>query len=555
VEKWSFPNPARLYQVEETITAGQQPPGGLTPLCKNSQAMIIPFPNFRAPILPILATALLGLGSASAANNFADAQVLTGIEDDCFVGDISAYSLEAGEPLHRPDGSASAGRSAWWRWTAPASGWVTVSTFRTVRTDNPVRGTTVGIYTGNAVNALTAVAKSFYAWSPNTNETIAHPRITFFATIGQTYHFAVDGINAGDVGASNRIIVFELRQFVPQNATHYGAINFGPTDPSLKGLVTVSRTSKNAYSASVALGGKTYRFRGGISPEGFAQFTLPSASPMVPGLQVELSFGGRGQVNVFNSINESSDFPLRPAVRFNAQTLNTIQGSFTHNLYPSGDSNSSGYGLFSINRAGRITGVMVLPDGVRVPWSGPVCDNTGSFEAFVYRPTFGKKGFVVGAFSIVEAGLVDTLTFGGSYFRPAGAANATFYAFGLDIPLLYAEGETYTPPAPQNRALGFLDGTNGAGFLRIFATPGENIPGNVDEGLTLSLVNTISFQDPVTNQPKLKLNPKNGLITGQINLPGAPKRKIQAVLYRNGTPLVAGFATGNSQNVGLTIIP
>jgi hypothetical protein len=103
--------------------------------------------------------------------------------------------------------------------------------------------------------------------------------------------------------------------------------------------------------------------------------------------------------------------------------------------------------------------------------------------------------------------------------------------------------------------LGFLDATNGTGFLQIFSVPSENIPLMVSEGLTWSLVNTISFQDPVTNQPKLKLNPKNGLITGQIKLPGAPIRKIQAILYLDGVPRVSGFATGLSRNVGLRIVP
>lgn len=491
------------------------------------------------------------------ANNFADAQELIGVEADSFVGDISGYFLEGGEPLHRPDNLPSAGHSAWWKWTAPASGFVTINTFRTANTDNPVKRTTVGIYTGNAVNALTPVAKSSYALNPNTGEYIQHPRVTFYATIGQTYHIAVDGTDAGAVGAANCIVVIELRLLVPGSATHLGAINFGATDPAVKGIVKATRNSKGAYSATVTLNGKTYRFSGGMSADGFAQLSVPQAASPTPAppLLVELDFSGRGEVAVFNSVNEASTFSFLPVAKFNQVVLNTLEGKFTHNLYPSGDADSAGYGTLSISRSGSVRGVMVLPDGVKIPWSSPLCDDTGSFRAFAYKATFGQKGFAVTTFSFAEGGVQDLLTVDGSYFRPAGATNALFYAFGLDIPTLYGEGETYLAPGLGERALGFLDGTNGVGKLRIFSTLAENIPNDVDEPLTIGVTNIVTFTDPVTNRPKLKINPKTGLITGTINLPGAPKRKIQAVLYRNGTPLVAGFATGASQNVGLTILP
>lgn len=512
-------------------------------------------PN-RYPLYAVLALLCL-TPLAQAANNFADAQELIGVEADSFVADISGYSLEAGEPLHRPDNLATAGRSAWWKWTAPASGFVTINTFRTVNTDNPVRRTTVGIYTGNAVNALTPVAKSLYALSPNTGEYIQHPRVTFYATIGQTYHIAVDGTDAGAVGAANRILVIELRLLVPGSATHLGAINFGETDPAVKGIVKATRNSKGAYSATVTLGGKNYRFSGMMSPDGYAQLSIPqsaSPTPVAPFL-LELNFSGRGGLALFNSVNDTYDFSFSPVAKFNQVQINTLEGKFTHNLYPSGDADSAGYGTLSVTRSGSVRGVMVLPDGVKIPWSSPLCDDTGNFLAFVYKSTFGRKGYMVATVYFSEGGVQDLVTVDGSYFRPAGATNPVFYAFGLDIPTLYGEGETYIAPAPGERALGFLDGTNGVGTLRVFSTPAENIPNDVDESLTLGVTNLVTFADPVTNSPKLKINPKTGLITGSIKLPGAPKRKIQAVLYRNGTPFVRGFATGASQNVGLTILP
>jgi thiol-disulfide isomerase/thioredoxin len=46
------------------------------------------------------------------------------------------------------------GRSVWWSWTAPQSGWATISTAGSLDTDGLALDTVVGIYTGSRVDAL-----------------------------------------------------------------------------------------------------------------------------------------------------------------------------------------------------------------------------------------------------------------------------------------------------------------------------------------------------------------------------------------------------------------
>jgi parallel beta helix pectate lyase-like protein/PASTA domain-containing protein len=118
-------------------------------------------------------------------DDFANAQDLTGP-----VGIVGGATVdatkEAGEPDHAGD---PGGSSIWYRWTAPASGRVTLST---VGSDFD---TLLAAYTGTAVGALTEVASNDDANGLLTSE------ISFVAVQGTSYSIAIDGAG-GDSGAS-----------------------------------------------------------------------------------------------------------------------------------------------------------------------------------------------------------------------------------------------------------------------------------------------------------------------------------------------------------------
>ena len=94
---------------------------------------------------------------------------------------------EIGEPNHAGN---PGGKSIWWRWIAPSSREVTLTTAGT-----PFN-TLLGVYTGNNVAALTRIASDNNSGGV-TNRSV----LKFNATGGQTYFFVVDGVNA----ASGRI--------------------------------------------------------------------------------------------------------------------------------------------------------------------------------------------------------------------------------------------------------------------------------------------------------------------------------------------------------------
>ncbi|HEX2269886.1 MAG TPA: DUF4214 domain-containing protein, partial [Pyrinomonadaceae bacterium] len=126
-------------------------------------------------------------------DNFSAAQVVTGCAGTTTGTNVGA-TQESGEPNHSPDGRGGA-RSVWYQWMAPTSGSAQVTTagsgFDTV----------LGVYTGNAVNALTPVGKNDDV-DPGVTLTSS---VQFTATAGTVYRIAVDGFDnnnsGGDIGA------------------------------------------------------------------------------------------------------------------------------------------------------------------------------------------------------------------------------------------------------------------------------------------------------------------------------------------------------------------
>lgn len=99
------------------------------------------------------------------------------------------FTKEPGEPFHAGN---PGGKSIWWRWTAPGSGPVTVSTV------GSTFNTLLAVYQGNSVNQLTLQTSDNNSLG-GTNRS----RVTFDAVAGESYSIAVDGYN----GASARVFL------------------------------------------------------------------------------------------------------------------------------------------------------------------------------------------------------------------------------------------------------------------------------------------------------------------------------------------------------------
>jgi hypothetical protein len=116
-------------------------------------------------------------------DDFEDAVTLSSATHVDYSEQTGEATKQAGEPDHAGNGG---GRSVWFTWTAPES-----ATFE-LNTCGSVFDTLLGVYTGASLFDLTQVASNDNANGPTCPDD-ERSELSFEATAGVTYHFAVDG--------------------------------------------------------------------------------------------------------------------------------------------------------------------------------------------------------------------------------------------------------------------------------------------------------------------------------------------------------------------------
>jgi hypothetical protein len=166
---------------------------------------------------------------------FANASVLTGLSDIVTVNTLNA-TKESGEPNHAGN---PGGKSAWWVFTTPADGTLTLST------TNSTFDTLLAIYTGTNVSNLTHVASNDDAYPGALG---GFSELVQAVHSGQTYRIAVDGYD-GTGGA-----VFLTYSFVPSTLYHLtvtstsgGSVSPSSIDVQSNGTVIVSAIPNANY--------------------------------------------------------------------------------------------------------------------------------------------------------------------------------------------------------------------------------------------------------------------------------------------------------------------
>lgn len=130
-------------------------------------------------VLAVASGWLMGPVSAQPANDlFANRIVKTGTSWS-ENGTITTATMEVGEPLHNNSGFS---RSAWWTWTSPESGVVSLDTYPSSH------ATVLGVYQGSSVSALVLVTNATSFIAPN-----GASRLNFEVAAGATFEIVVAG--------------------------------------------------------------------------------------------------------------------------------------------------------------------------------------------------------------------------------------------------------------------------------------------------------------------------------------------------------------------------
>ncbi|MEN3342249.1 MAG: hypothetical protein V7644_1653 [Actinomycetota bacterium] len=171
-------------------------------------------------------------------------------------GNNTSATKEAGEPNHAGN---RGGKSIWYAWHAPST-----PVTATIDTQGSTFDTLLGVYTGTAVSALTAVASSddygASTWS----------RVSFVTTPGTTYRIAVDGRN----GASGNVTLAVGLTAAPDTTPPETTITDGPSGTVGSTIATFAFVSSES--------GSTFDCR--LDGSAFAACASPAAySGLAPG--------------------------------------------------------------------------------------------------------------------------------------------------------------------------------------------------------------------------------------------------------------------------------
>lgn len=229
-------------------------------------------------------------------NDFANATVITlgaGTSVSVSGSNVNA-TKQSGEPNHA--GNAG-GRSVWWRWTPTADGTVNLDT----------RGsycdTTLGVYTGSAISSLVTIASNDDLQAANPH--IQASLVTFVASAGTTYFFAVDGFDADSAGLTLNLSTSAppagiaptiTAQPANQTVTVGGSASFSvsatgtPTltyqwslgGAALSGATSSTLSLSNVQSANAGSYSVTVTNGSGSATSGTATLTVNAAPPPPP---------------------------------------------------------------------------------------------------------------------------------------------------------------------------------------------------------------------------------------------------------------------------------
>lgn len=486
-------------------------------------------------------------------DNFAAAPEINTANGVSEYTNLTNYTAEWPEPPHHPAGSEAGGKSAWWSWTAPESGFCTVDTRETSGLGTGITDTVMGVYQGSAINNLTVLARNddYSVISIDSDNYLSS--ITFYAVSGTTYKIAVDAYSPASVTASNydvrlRVRLVPFRKMVRSAVYHMSDVDDNITD---MGSLTLTTTGTGRFTGKLVTRTKTHPLKGAFGADGFFTYTFepPFKNGVPQGVPTTLTLdiAGDGYFLLQQGSLRSHDYFPERAVYTKISPAPTA-GQFTGGF-------PKGFVSATVSPLGVIKGTGSAPDGTSFTFSSALHKSTDPtyFSAPIYVPMHSKKGGLVIEGYFHEEGVSDFIGGAVTYQRPP-APGATFYPQGL-ISTLSLAGHTYTPPASGSRAMNFLNANDGLGSISFYNENGELPNGSFSELLTLTPANKFIFAT-AARKSALKLNVKTGVVTGSINEPAAKKRVIKGALVDGaGGLLIEGNVSGSKNTIPFTIAP
>ena len=216
------------------------------------QIMVEGYPNNSSGqgnvILNVAFTAKTGPGAVPGADAFANRGLFSG-RSARGVANNTFFTQELDEPNHH----SFRDHTAWWQWTAPATGNVKVLT------EGSDFDTFVAIYRGNSIGSLRLIAEN------NDASNVRWSKAKFYARHGVTYQIMVDGYPNNSNGQGNiALTVDQEAQAISRErraASYSGVIN----SRNGSGFIRVALTGNSSFTVAASVDGHRLRGIGRIS--------------------------------------------------------------------------------------------------------------------------------------------------------------------------------------------------------------------------------------------------------------------------------------------------
>jgi hypothetical protein len=450
-------------------------------------------------------------------NDFFDSRILLSGNSATATGSNAIATGETGEPDHASNSTPL--NSIWWEWVAPSNGSVTINT------TGSNFDTTLGVYTGTSVNALTPIASN-----DDVSGTDSTSTVTFNAIANTSYKIAVDGFQSatGNVSLSLTLTPAVTPPSItlavsPSSVTEDGATNLiytftrsGSTTNALNGInfsvggtATLTTDYSQIGAASFNSSNGTINFAAGsatanLTIDPLADTTVEPDETIV----LTLASGTGYTVGTISAIT---------ATILNDDVLPTISIAAT-------DANAAEQnrdpGVFTITRTGATSSSLTVNYAI-----GGTATNSTDY---------------------------DNLT--GSLTIPIGQSSATVTVTPIDDNLIeqtetvllnLSNSANYTIGSPNNATVSIVDNDVAIpGTLSFLAASSSGNEGNSGAAVN-QVIATVQ-----------RTGGSNGAISVPIQLATNPGSATAGTDYTNNFPITVNFGDGDSTNktVSLPII-
>ncbi len=483
---------------------------------------------------------------------------------------LQGMTAEVGEPSHRPDQQLGDENTVWWKWTAPATGMLYLSTGLNTQY-NEVSDTVMSVYSHPTTLGASFVNLSRVAsnndWSyTGFNVDYTQSRLAVPVTKNSLYYIAVDGAYDGVVSVISQRIDLTLRFVAAVPTTRRALWRWNPYQIGNAGALTVSTTSTGTYSATLQVGAVKYPFTGIFDRDGTSVRSVqPKAVTGLPRpgpITVRIDCAGSGSYSLeMDEITLGGDLPRQ--LTYTRTMPTPLAGLYNLGSITSPNSQPRGWIQATVSSTGGVSVTGTAADGTRFTAASFLHEVAGSTHSF-YIPAFSllhaNKGQIYAPITLSQStpGEHEMVT-NAYYFRPQ-RTTSVFYPNGF-YDAMGLIGQIYIKPLPGARALGFLN-PSGGGTLILNQVGGE-LNANVSLGLNLAATGRATFASPGTFRPTLTLNPATGLVTGSITttdtIAGVTKaraRSLLGILFRTGgSASLTGFATGTTATTYFGVLP